>query len=630
MSRQARILAVLEAARFVPADDLAGELGVSRRTVASEIATLQDLLGTSASITMDDSRYRLMIADPQRYRAVRSSVDEDLSFNNPDVRCSYIVARLFRAFLPVRTDELAAAMAVGRTTVVTDLVRVRELLADDDLTVEGKPNVGLTISGPELQQRLHVLRHHFPLAYPADDVQRRVEEIVRERATAAGLEPVYIPELTRWSTVCIDRTKVARPIDYLPNRYAGLAATPAHELASDLADRLAREFNVSLDADERIFLTLPIAGMRAPSDAELATRLSGSTGTDALVGDVLGAVRAEMDIDLTATAFLSEFARHLAYMLNRMRYRIWLDDTDVADVRAEFPVAYRMATVAGRVIESHVGLPIEEAELGFLATYFQVFLEARDRAASFLHVVVVASTGRVSAELVRLQLAKLLPGSTQLDVLSHAEATPELLAQADLVVVAGDADVQTSTPVLEVTRVLDRGALERQLERLQLRIPLGSGVGRGSSVLAGAIDERHFFALPAGTEYDDAVDYMTGHLEARGLVERGFGDRIREREARAQTQLDPWVGFPHASITQQRGVMLAVAVIPREPADDGVRLIVLLGVPAASTHSEDVLVQVYDEVLRLGARRDLLDQLCQLTTFEQFYYFLEKNPTTER
>lgn len=629
MSRPARILALLEAARFVPADDLATELDVSRRTITTEVAGLQDLLGTSASISLDDGRYRLMIADPQRYRAVRAAVDDDLSFNNPDVRASYIVARLFRALLPVRTEELAAAMAVGRTTVVTDLVRVRELLAADDLAVEGRPNVGLTIEGPELQQRLHVLRRHFPLAYPADELQGRVERIVRERADEVGLEKIYVPELTRWATVCVDRTKVAQRIDYLPNRYAGLAVTPAHGLASDLADRLEATFDIELGSDERLFLTLPIAGMRAPGDAEVAKRLSGTTEADELVDEVLTAVRSEMDIDLTATSFMAEFGRHLAYMLNRMRYRIWVDDKDVADVRAEFPVAYRMATVASRVIEAQVGMPVDDAELGFLATYFQVFLEARDRAASFLHLVIVATTGRVSAELVRLQLAKLVPASTQLDVVGQAEATTELLAQADLVVVAGDADIETSTPVLHVTRVLDRGALERQLERLQLRIPL-AGLTRAASVLAAAVDEQHFFALPADTDYEDAVDFMTGHLEARGLVEPGFGDLIREREARAEMQLDPWVGFPHATLTQQQGIMLAVAVIPRRADDDGVRLIVLLGVPPDSTHSEDVLVQVYDEVLRLGARRDLLDRLCHLTTFEQFYYFLEKNPTTER
>ena len=43
MSRAARILAMLEDARYVPVDELAEALGVSRRTVAAEVNALQDL-----------------------------------------------------------------------------------------------------------------------------------------------------------------------------------------------------------------------------------------------------------------------------------------------------------------------------------------------------------------------------------------------------------------------------------------------------------------------------------------------------------------------------------------------------------------------------------------------------------
>ncbi|WP_366505763.1 hypothetical protein [Tessaracoccus sp.] len=95
-------------------------------------------------------------------------------------------------------------------------------------------------------------------------------------------------------------------------------------------------------------------------------------------------------------------------------------------------------------------------------------------------------------------------------------------------------------------------------------------------------------------------------------------------------RLDPWVAFPHASLRTQTSVMLAIGVVPREATDDGVRLIVLLGVPSDADRSEEILVQVYDEVLRLGSRRDLLDPISQLTSYEQFYYFLERNPLTER
>jgi len=44
---------------------------------------------------------------------------------------------------------------------------------------------------------------------------------------------------------------------------------------------------------------------------------------------------------------------------------------------------------------------------------------------------------------------------------------------------------------------------------------------------------------------------------------------------------------------------------------------------------ESVLVPVYDAVLRLGTRRDLLTRISHLTTFEEFYYFLATNPLTE-
>lgn len=628
MSRTARILTILEDARYISVDELAETFAVSRRTIAAEVATLQDLVGSSASIVLDGGRYRLLIADPARFAEAALAIAAT-TFNDPATRSSYVVARLFRALVPVRIEELGAGMSVSRTTVVADLERARAQVAEAGLTIEGRPNVGLVLRGPELEQRLHVLRRHFDATYGPDDRLPRVRSVMQE--FDQDVVPDRIREWTRWAIVSLDRAAAAQPADFLPEKHRGLVSTPAHALASRLADRLTEEFGVELGADERIFLTLPVAG--------LGTRAGGSQNgapevddeLDTLVKGMLAAVHDEMAIDLGGSDFMSEFARHLAFLVNRMRYRIWVDDSGVADIRDEYPVAYQMATVACRVVEERVGLPVDQAELGFLAAYFQVFLEAGERrAVRPPQVAVVAGAGVVRAELVRLQLARLLPASTKYRVLSTGEAGGDALLGVDLVVVTGDAEVVTDAPVLHVSRVLDRLAMERQLERMQLRIPLHGSLNRGASVLAGALDEAHFFALPPETDYADAVDFMTGHLEARGHVEAGFGARIREREAKSEMRLDPWVAFPHATLSSPGGVMLAVGVVPHEATDDGVRLIVLLGVPADAGRSEEVLVAVYDEVLRLGARRDLVDRICRLTSYEQFYYFLERNPLTDR
>lgn len=632
MSRPAKILAALEAARSVSVEDLAATLNVGRRTIVNELAGLQEHLGSAASLEVSHGRYRLLIAYPEQYRAAKLKLSAgDTSFNDPTVRARHIIARLYRALVPLRTEELAHQMAVGRTTVVADLVRVRRMVSEANLTVEGRPNVGLTLEGPELQQRLFVLRHLFPVAYPDSDAEGRIARVVDDAVRKAGLHHGSAPEITRWATVTLDRAPSERRIEYLPSRYAGIPGTEAHAFATSLAQLLSTEFGVEVGENEIIFLALPVAAIRTPSHEASDLLNAENMEAETLVSRVLSAVRSEMEINLEGREFLEEFARHLSYMVNRMRYRIWVDDSGIANIGEEFPVAHRMATLAARVIEGQVGLPLDSTEVGFLAAYFQVFLEApQAQTSSFLRVVVVANTGRVAAELVRRQLAKILPTSTSLRVLPLEEATIEGLAGVDLVVITGDVEIQCDAPVLHVTRVLDRASMERQLERLQLRLHLPRSTGREGSVLAGALDEAHFFALPSGTAYPEAVDFITGHLEGRGLVEAGFGERIRQREARALMQLDPWVGFPHAALEHQSSVVLAIGVVPRDIAEDGVRLIVLLGTPSDPGRSEEVLVQVYDEVLRLGARRDLLDQLCRLTTFEDFYYFMENNPSTER
>ena len=624
MSRAAQILNALESTRATSADDFASLLGVSRRTVAGEVAALQELLGAAASITLVEGRYRLLVADPPRYRAVRSGLASSTSFNDPNARASFIVARLFRATRPVRIEELAQEMSVGRTTVVADLNRVREHVGEWELEIEGRPHVGLVLRGPELQQRLLVLRHHYPTTYDRHPSWQQIERAVRELMTEAELDPVHVPELTRWGVVATDRAGQSRCLEELPARYRELPGTPAHALAERLAQRLG-DAGAELTGDEVTFLALPIAGIRAPSDSELATDPGGhGEPIEELVMQSLEAIHAEMQIDLTGAPQLAEFTRHLAYMINRMRYRIWVDDSGVASIGQEFPVAHRMATVASRVIEEWVGLPVDGSELGFLTAYFQVFLEAVDQHPRLpLRVAVITPAGRVTAELVRLQLSKLLPATTQY-LLLPATATPEEFAGIDLVVATGDHPLPAPVPVLRVGHILDRRALARELDRLHLRLPNPDG-----GILASALDEQHFFALPAGTGYADAVDYMTGHIEARGLVERGFGERIREREGLSPTQLDSWVGFPHTTLAADSDVLLAVGVIPREPCEDGVRLIVLLGVPQDSPRGENILVPVYDAVLRLGTRRDLLTRISHLTTFEEFYYFLATNPLTE-
>ena len=63
MQRAATILTQLETCLSAAPEALGRRLGVGTRTVASEVAALNQTLGRTASVRLADGRYRLMVVD---------------------------------------------------------------------------------------------------------------------------------------------------------------------------------------------------------------------------------------------------------------------------------------------------------------------------------------------------------------------------------------------------------------------------------------------------------------------------------------------------------------------------------------------------------------------------------------
>lgn len=204
MDRRAVILRHLETALSASVEGLAFRLNVSPRTVASDIEHLNAALGSAGSVRLRDGRYRLLVVDEQRFQSVRTSLlTQNSSFNDLDRRTSYLAARLFRADIPLRAEELAAAMSVGRTTVTADLARLREQLASYTLGIEGRTHVGLRAIGPELEWRQFILQRAFDAAYGDYGLDEEIALDVAHTGDQRLLNPDTVANVLRWCTVMI-------------------------------------------------------------------------------------------------------------------------------------------------------------------------------------------------------------------------------------------------------------------------------------------------------------------------------------------------------------------------------------------------------------------------------------------
>lgn len=625
MQRAATILTQLETCLSAAPEALARRLGVGVRTIATEVAALNQSLGRTGSIRLNEGRYRLVVVDADAFAVIRDQITgERESFNDPECREAFILAKLSRTPAPVRTEDLAIEMSVGRTTVTADIAHLRELLADSGVTIEGRTHVGLQLRGPELEIRTVVLRRAYRAAYDTYLLGTELEAAFADIADQFHLDENLRANILRWFTVMLDRFLSDHRLAELPAKYSELVGTPAHAFAVALAERVDPLIGEQLPEAEILFLAIPAAGRRTPTNTAVLSGLGSPVSIEALVRRIFERIRSTMNVDFDPSELVVEFSHHIGFMISRMRYSLHVDKSvDDRELQSRFPVAHRMAEVAREVIAEDTGLIMDDTELSLAVTYFQVFLE--DHVASRrrrFKVAILTGQGPGAARLIRTQLTKVLPADSHYALLPDAGSAD--LEDADLVVTTPGSKIDVGLPTLELSEVFDRGELIRKLSAMRFAHhgPLALS-GESGSMLVSLLDDERFIQLPADCDYPRALGILVERLQALSMVDAAFVAALAERESLAPMLINDSVAFPHANAEGLQGVACAMGVIPRGDGEVGLRLIFLMAVPAKTDYDDRILLRVYDEIIRLSQDPLLVRKVSRLNSYVQFFYLME-------
>ena len=629
MSREALILRHLETSLTEEPTVFATHLGVSQRTVENAVSRLNTLFGGAASVRLVNGRYRLYIVDVHRYGRIREQVlhREEL-LNDPLYRCGQVYARLLSATHPVRIDDLARDLSVSRSTLNTDLTTLRELLARHDVSIEGRPNSGLTLQGNEYNLRMAALTHFSAELCGPDELRWDISAAADEVCESWHLNRPSRTNILSWLKLTLDRLRLGHPIAGLPSEFDELRSSAVHAFAEDLLLATTNPYNITYVPEESLFLAVAAASMRTPDAPEGRELFPTSRDIPQLVDDIFERIRDVMGIDVSASDLMDEFSHHLSFMLARMRFRVEVDAEAVADISRQYPVAHQMALISREVLEERTGLDISDSEVGLMTSYFEVFLNTHQRQqSSQLHVAVVSGSGRVSGHLLRAQLSHVLPDSTEYLVMTRDDIAPGTFQNIDLVVstpdIAHDLTSNDMPPVIELGQGFDETELIHKLSLLRLHHDVDIALaGAGPSLIATLLDPHRSVPLPPGTSYWSATEALLERLEVLGLTTPAFREALVDRERNASMLLDDKIGFPHTTVPGSDHIVLAMAVIPRHHGEPGPRAVIVMGVPDKTEYNDTILIDVYDEIIRLRADPDLLDNLSHLTSHEQLFWLL--------
>ncbi|MGN1030924.1 MAG: BglG family transcription antiterminator [Butyricicoccaceae bacterium] len=620
-NRIANMLQFFRKTPVISVSTLASKLDVSERTVRNDIKQLNHELKDCAVIEGGQGKYSLRIFDADRFREIFTQMIETDDFlNSSRNRMDYMFGKLMRSEEPQLTDELAYEMNIGRTTLISDLKKLRAEIEPYHLTIIGKTSKGLTLHGSESDIRKYVLDNSFYQIYRQYPLDSEIVDAISDTFMRHSFEKSVQISFEQFITLMLDRFLTGHYIGELSTKYYNLTSRPEFLIVDRLIDQIADILRVEFPVEEKLFVLLPIIGMRTPADVRGMESIQLDESIRDLMEKVLRQIRAEMDITIESGEFTEEFLYHMMFMINRLRFGVRLVNPMLDDLREKYPLAYQMAGIASRVISREYGLTVTEDERGYLASYFGVFLTENDlKQNRKFRVAVVCGTGRVTARLVAVQLKKVLDSSAELTLFADEQVSTELLDEYDIVLSTVQLSCPCNQPIIRIHEIFNERELLHKIEKVkywnQIDVPI---LDNNWFVMTGLLDESRFFLLDGMDSYSEAVKFMVDRLAEIGQVDEGFLERLCERERKGTMVFDHSVAIPHSVQYAGDKLMLSIGVFsqPIHYRDHDIRIIFLIGLPQQVESDDNLLIRVYDEIITITRDEEMLDKIATADSFQ--------------
>lgn len=590
--------------------ELAQKTTFSVHIIKNKITELNQLLKQEANIISIEQGYRLNILDHERFDRLFSGKFHALSdFNSSGKRKAYILKCLVDKPYTLKS-HLADVMQVADTTLTKDLRQLRDILADFQLVLSGKPNRGLQLTGEESQIRLVLIHHVIDYLPDAFRLTPRIQTAVDHYAIAKNIEKKSHDLLEKSLAVTLYRLSSLHGITPFPYYYN--KALYNQELES-LFEKVETEIGLTLSYYEKEFIQFPVY-VYFNQLTEIALADKDKTVLETVFQEMISEVEKQFLIKIDQDLFLEKISTHLITMLNRIIFHVKPSDIFIGEIETSFPVASKMARVALNSLANMMQTTIETAELGYLTVHFELLLQERNQQ-SYHHVAIVSNGSLAIQTMIKQRIADIVGSKTQITTLTELAAKQTNMNQYDVIFSTVYLDhTATDAIIVRISHLFD----EERLSKVWLDFQYGNHM---------LLDEEIIYQqeLQISLSYQENMSLILDTLVLDQLIDDTFINQVQQNYF-----VENGIVFPHATNTRLTEPVLSIATskdgIVLE--DEKIYIIFLLAVPSMLTpRTEKMTLDIYDMVFNLMRHSHLRNTLLNIESLTDLVDFLNQGGT---
>ena len=629
-NRSLRLLNILESSFLVQDQYLLDVLKVSSKTISNEIKSLNELFEDCAYIENKNSNYSLFITKLEEYlKRKRSIYEASVNFDSSKVRLVYIFKTLVSSGESTLIDDLAFEMIVSRTTLNSDIKKLNDIISSYNLVIKGKPNTGIKVVGLEKDIRIFILENIFNYMYKEDIFDKDDNMFFDETFEKYKIDKQAKAEFFRYLTVSLDRFANGFYLNFEEKQYEELLHNYAQPFIKEISDYIENKYKINLSTDEIKFLAICFATMRVPTKInKIRENLKYTEEYTKLVQEILETVVYEYGLEFDTSDIIEEFIYHIYFLMERLKYGVRYNNNMKEKIKEQYPVSYKIAKTASKVINNKYNYIVSEDEISYLAIYFETLLKKIKVQSENLSILLITNSGPAYSKLMINEIESIIVNS---QVSAYTTFEKVDYSKFNIIISTEDIKFETETPVIYQNEILDKMYLKKEINFLQYVNKMNNPSIRGmESVLLSSMREETFFKCDSKKTYAENIDFMIEELIEQHLVDDKFLKRIREREKKSSMIFEKNVAFPHTINKLGDDLIIALGVSEKGFKDNkDLKLIFMACVPEGEKNGL-ILAKTYDELISIIKDEKLITDISKIDNYDLLVNYFIKNTNLYR
>lgn len=620
MERWLKLLNILSEDKYITNKQLSERLGVSRRTIYNDIASLNETLCAQGAEIITKPHYGviLIVSDRDRYqRFVKSQQQDAVSLgDNAETRARLIIQKLITAGGPVKIDDLCEELFVSRSTLKNDLKKVRSVLKKYDLRIESSAYKGSWVEGSENNIRKCLTDIGKKMLSDSSkslngDMKTIADAIKQFFQKYHFRMPEYVfNNLVIHIYIAIMRIRLGYIVEDAEG-YERFTNEKEREIAIEIIAELEHLFGLKFPRSELGYIMLHLESKKVSENQDNSVITS---DIYEIVTDMLDEIDSMFHYNFKYDfELVSMLAMHLVSLKVRILYDMTMENPLIEEIREGALLAYEMANVACSKLVERYGKRITQDEMAYIALHFHLAIE-RYKEKHKKNVLIVCGTGRGSAELLAYHVKK--DCGSYLNVAGTHESvnfTGVNFDDYDYILTTVHIEEKVPLPIIEIDSI-------RSIES-RTKINQYLNFSEKSELLR-FFSRELFVPHMEGTSKQEILEQLCQKALSKDCVSEQFYEHVLQREEIGSTSFGNMIAIPHPYRPEGDRSFVVTGILDEPVMWDGepVQIVFLLSMKEKGDQN---LQLFYKSVGKLLSGKEWVIELIQNQNFETLISVLD-------